>query len=70
MSDPVACLSGGAYADRPVAVRWDEQWVRIETIIERWRTPQGKGFRVRADEGQIFNLFYDEPHDSWRVEME
>ncbi len=70
MDEPVACLSGGVYADRPVALRWEAHWLRIEAIVDRWRTPQGKGFRVRVKEGQNFRLFFDELQDSWQVEAE
>jgi hypothetical protein len=63
----VECHSGYAYAERPVALRWESQRVEIELVEAEWRVPGGKRFRVRASDGRTFELFYDELSDAWQV---
>jgi hypothetical protein len=41
--------------------------LEIEEIISRWRIPGGKRFRVRTKDGQVFELFYGELYDEWRI---
>ena len=64
---PVICRSDSSYAERPVALLWQERQLAIIAILDRWRTPQGKGFRVVAGDDEIFELFYDEYKDHWSV---
>lgn len=63
----VECHSGYAYAERPVAFLWEGNRLEIEAIEAQWRIPDGKRFRVRTQDGRIFELFYDELCDEWRV---
>ncbi len=64
----VECHSGYAYAERPVALRWEGQRLEIEQIEAEWRIPGGKRVRVRTGDGRVFNLFYGELYDEWRVD--
>jgi hypothetical protein len=41
--------------------------LEIEQILSRWRIPGGKRFRVRTKDGQVFELFYGELYDEWRI---
>ena len=63
----VECHSGYTYAERPIALRWEGRRLAIEAIDARWRLPRGHGFRVRTEDGQIFELFYGELDDEWQV---
>ena len=63
----VECHSGYAYAERPVALRWLDERLEIEQVEAEWRIPGGKRFRVRVRDGQVFELFYEELYDEWRV---
>jgi hypothetical protein len=63
----VECHSGYEYAERPVALYWEGQRLEIDQVEAQWRIPGGKRFRVRARDGQIFELFYGELYDEWRV---
>jgi len=63
----VECHSEYTYAERPIAVRWEGHRLAIEAIESQWRVPGGQGFRVRTEDGQIFELFYGELYDEWRV---
>jgi hypothetical protein len=35
--------------------------------MQRWRTPEAIGFRVRTEDGMIFDLIYDLRWDQWTV---
>ncbi len=63
----VECYSGSEYAERPVALYWQGQRLEIEQVEAQWRIPGGKRFRVRTRDGQVFELFYGELYDEWRV---
>jgi hypothetical protein len=64
----VECHSGYEYAVRPVAVHWQGERLEVEAVLQSWRDPQGRGFRVRSVGGQVFDLFFDLVTDSWRIE--
>ena len=67
MTDIVECHSGYEYGDRPVALTWDGQRLEVSEILDRWLIPGGKCFRVRTQDDQIFELFYGELYDEWRI---
>lgn len=70
MSKPgqiVECHSGFEYAERPVALVWQGVRLEIEQIEAAWRIPGAKRFRVRTTDGQVFELFYGELYDEWRI---
>ena len=65
----VECHSGFTYAERPIDLRWEDQRLEIEEIEDMWRIPGGRRFRVRVQDGRIFELFYGELYDEWRVHL-
>jgi hypothetical protein len=67
MDNIVECHSDYEYAERPVALTWKGQRLEISEILERWRIPGASCFRVRTSDGQVFELFYGELYDEWRV---
>ena len=67
MSELVECHSGHTYAERPAALRWDEQRLEISEVETQWRSPGGYCFRVRVLDGRRFELFYGENNDEWRI---
>lgn len=64
----VYCLSSSAYANQPLALEWLGERCNVRQVLSRWRTPQGTGFRVLTEDGQKFELFYDETRDEWSIE--
>jgi len=68
-SEEVECHSGSAYAERPIALHWEGARLEIEEVEARWRIPGGKCFRVRTRDGRVFELFYGELYDEWRVHL-
>jgi hypothetical protein len=67
--DLVECHSGYAYADRPIAFKWKGERLEIAEIENRWRIPGGLRFRVRILDGRVFELFYGELYDEWRISL-
>jgi hypothetical protein len=65
----VECRSDSEYAERPIALYWQEQRLEIVEIFSRWRTPAGKGFRVRTADDQIFELIYNEISADWQIQQ-
>ncbi|MBN2387795.1 MAG: hypothetical protein JXB85_12325 [Anaerolineales bacterium] len=65
----VACHSGHEYAERPTALTWQGQSLKVEAVLARWRAPGEKWFRVRTTDGQFFELTYDEVADEWRIQQ-
>jgi hypothetical protein len=67
MVDWVECHSSSEYAERPKAFQWQAQRFEVKLILERWREPGRKGFRVQTADGQVFVLNYREDLDEWEV---
>ncbi len=67
MAELVECHSGFEYAERPVAVWWQGRRLAVAAVEAEWRISGGKKFRVRTDDGQLFELLYVELYDEWRV---
>jgi hypothetical protein len=67
VSDIVECHSGYEYADRPTAFYWQEQRWEVIEILARWRTPEGKHFRVNTQHNQIFEILYVDSEDAWQI---
>jgi hypothetical protein len=65
--DLVECHSGYTYAERPVALRWQGERLEISDVEQRWRIPGGLRFRVTVKDGRVFELFYGELYDEWRI---
>jgi hypothetical protein len=68
-SDLVECYSGQTFAERPLALYWDGERLKITEILSRWRTPGDIHFIVRIGDGRIFYLAYNETEDLWSVEL-
>lgn len=61
----VTCHAGYAYPERPIAFTWQGEVHAVRQVAASWRTPQGKAFRVQADDQRWFELAYNEAQDSW-----
>ncbi len=67
MPDRVECYSGLEYAERPTALWWEGARVAVETVEAQWRTPEGKGFRVRTVDGKGFELTFTAHTGEWTI---
>jgi hypothetical protein len=65
----VECHSGYEYAERPIALHWEARRLEITEILAQWRIPGGKCFRVKVQDGRIFEMFYGELYDEWRINL-
>jgi len=41
----------------------------VAEILESWRSLEGKRFRVRTLDDQIFDLLYEAETDAWSIEQ-
>ena len=69
MGANIECYSGSEYAEYPRAFVWQAQRLVVVEILQRWRTPTGKNFRVVATNGQVYDLFYDEMSQAWLADL-
>jgi len=67
MGEPVECHSGFTYADKPVALTWENRRLEIIEITAQWRSPAGRHFRVCTSNGQDFELSYSEAENKWQI---
>lgn len=67
MTEQVECYSGSAYGERPRAFTWQGQRLEIIRLVDRWRQPGERGFRVSTPGGQEFMLVYDEQNAAWSI---
>ena len=70
MSDPltvdVQCYAGSQGEETPRRFRLGDQRIEIEAVVERWRTPDSRGFRVTAG-GQTYVLRHDVASGVWAL---
>jgi hypothetical protein len=66
-SEPVAveCYSGTTYAEEPRAVVTPDNRLEVQAVIDRWRTPDGRWFRVQLSDGAVAVLSYSDAEDQW-----
>jgi hypothetical protein len=69
MTELVECHSGYTYAEKPIALQWEQQRLEISDILAEWRIPGGHCFRVKTRDNQTFELFYGELYDEWRINL-
>jgi hypothetical protein len=67
MSELVECHSGFTYADRPSALTWEGQRLKISRILAEWRSPESSHFRVRSEDGREFELVYTQLTEKWQI---
>ena len=67
MGELVECHSDYTYAEKPVALVWEDRRLEITEILAEWRTPDEKRFRVRTSDGQEFELSYREAVNEWQI---
>lgn len=67
MSEIVYCHSGYEYAERPIALMWQQQRMEIAKIEAEWLTPGGHSFIVKTQNGELFELFYNTITNEWQI---
>ena len=63
----VECHSGHKVNERPIKFWIGDRVVFVESIEDQWHGTNALYFRIRADDGNIYVLGYDEADDIWTV---
>jgi hypothetical protein len=53
----------------PRHVYFDERQVEIVEMIDQWYGPDYRYLKVRGDDGSLYILHFNEPHDEWALIM-
>ncbi len=61
----VAAWSGSRGEEEPRRFELEGRELEVVEILDRWREPHGRAFRVRAGDGQSYLLFCQEPELRW-----
>lgn len=68
MKHMVECYAGSTNPEEPRAFTWENQRYTVTDVLERRRTPEGKGFLVNCEPGSSrFDLFYVIQEDCWQI---
>ena len=63
----VECYAGFKGDERPLRFTIGERSLEIESIDDRWYSPDSAYFRVRTSNGAIYVLCHDEGQDQWTL---
>jgi len=63
----VECYSGHTYAQEPRAFVWQSRRHVVQKVERVWRTPEGPHFRVITNDGDRYELAYNEQADAWSL---
>ncbi|MBN2159466.1 MAG: hypothetical protein JW807_08730 [Spirochaetes bacterium] len=63
----VETYSGYKADERPMTFILGETRHEVSEIIDRWYGPDYRYFKVRADDGCVYILKYDESRDRWEL---
>ena len=71
MDDPLAvavdCYAGSRSEETPRRFTFDNQVVEIRTVVEQWRTPDHRYFRVRTAASESYTLRHDVTSAGWEL---
>ncbi len=71
MSDALAvdvdCYAGSRGEETPRRFTFENQLVEILTVVDRWQTPDHRGFRIRSAAGESYTLRQDVRSGAWEV---
>ncbi len=71
MSDPLAvavdCYAGHRGEETPRRFTVENQHVEIRTVVDQWRTPDHRYFRVRTIAGESYTLRQDGRSGAWEL---
>jgi hypothetical protein len=64
----VECYAGHRAEERPLRFFAGGKTYAVETVDDKWYSPEGRYFRVKADDGNVYVLRHDEAKDEWTME--
>lgn len=65
MDTEVKCYSGYLYAQEPRSFVWQGKELRIQSVERVWQEPGQRLFKVVDEDGNVFELCYNETADRW-----
>ncbi len=68
MKIKVECYAGYKAEQRPIRFILGERAFEVREIEDQWYSPSSRYFRVRASDGNVYILCYDEEEDRWRLD--
>lgn len=69
MNVRVECYAGYRAEETPRRLLLDGRSVEVVELLERWRTPQARGFRLRGDDGALYLLVQENRSGQWTLEI-
>ena len=69
MTPLVSTYDGYEAAVRPRTLHWEGRRHQVSEVLSQARTADGKHFRVRTEDDQVFDLFYTISTDEWRIQQ-
>lgn len=67
MSIRVECYAGYRGEQEPVAFWLGERRLAVRAIVDRWFGPEGRWFKVDAEDGHFYVLRHAEQNDEWDI---
>jgi hypothetical protein len=64
----VSCYAGYRYPERPLSFKLLERTFGVEEILDRWFGEDYIYFKIRAEDGKVYLLKYDQREDRWFLE--
>lgn len=55
-ADSIHFYSGSSYAQRPIYFTVEDKEFAVDRVLAEWRSPGGKFFLVRTQDGQIYTI--------------
>ena len=63
----VECNSGYQIKERPVAFQFHDRRYKVREVVDRWYGEGAIYYKVKADDGNIYLLKYEEGQDCWDI---
>lgn len=64
----VECYAGYKADERPVRFCAGENTYAVESVDDKWYSPDATFFRVTANDGNVYVLRHDHANDRWTLE--
>jgi hypothetical protein len=61
----VDCYSGASYAERPKALLWRGEKIRVSQVLQSQQNPDARSFEVLLENGLVVRLHYLISNDRW-----
>ncbi|MEW6386774.1 MAG: hypothetical protein AB1491_04575 [Thermodesulfobacteriota bacterium] len=69
VSGQVETYSGFRLHERPRRFAWQEEWLEVRRLLDRWQEPGALHFKVEASDGRVYRLSYDQSSENWEVRL-